>query len=145
MMMLFTHCYRDSVCVSATSMRPICDLHDCSQIKMPFGNRTPFLYKIWWTGGSDHCLMPVFFIHTFQRENTYANCMKMHHLKWRITKIFWGGALSSPQTPPPPGRGIPPPRIPPRRLDARAFHGQLPRMSSDPRNAPDLKWGLSPE
>jgi len=53
LMVLFTHCYRDSLCVSATSMRPVCDLHDCSQIKMPFGNRTPFLIQDmvdWWFG-----------------------------------------------------------------------------------------------
>ena len=52
-MVLSTHCYRDSLCVSATSMRPVCDLHDCSQIKMPFGNRTPFLIQDmvdWWFG-----------------------------------------------------------------------------------------------
>jgi len=33
-----------------------------------------FKYKIWWTGGSDYCLMPVY-LHTFQRENTYS---KLH-------------------------------------------------------------------
>ena len=36
-------------------------------------------------------------------------CIKMHHFEGENAKIF----LGSPQTPPPLGRGIPPPQIPP--------------------------------
>ena len=98
---------RDSLCVSATSMRPVCDLHDCSQIKMPFGNA--FLIKDivycqdWWFG----LLSSVFlcFYTPFNVKIPTPNCMKMHHLKWRITKIFSPG-VPPPRTPPPLGASM---------------------------------------
>jgi len=77
------------------------------------------------------------FYTSFNVKIPTPNCMKMHHLKWRITTIFCRGS-SAPS---------PNPTIPPRRLDARAFHGQLPRMSSDPRNVPGCDaalWKVEP-
>jgi len=134
-MVLSTHCYRDSLCVSVPSMRPVCNLHDCSQIKMPFGNRTPFFIQgmvdLWFGLLSYVCI----FYTPFNVKIPMPNFVKMHHLKWRITTIFWEGA-------------VPPPRTPsPRSLDARAFHGQMPRMSSDPRNVPGCDaalWKVEP-
>ena len=137
--MLYTHCYRDlSVCLR----RPCVRFAICMTVhrsKFHLETVRLFQYKIWWTDGSDYCLMPVF-LHIFQREEPMPNCMKMHHLKWNITKFSGEGALPLPQTPPQPGREYPlPGPYPPRRLrllDACAFHGQLPPTSSDPRNAP---------
>ena len=45
------------------------------------------------------------------------NCMKMHHLKWRITKIFWGGGTA---------RTPPPRRLDARHLDARHLQHEVP-------------------
>jgi len=74
------------------------------------------------------------FLHTFQRENTYAKLHENAPFEMKNYINFLGrGHCPPPQTPTPPGREIPPPRT----LFPRAFHGQLPRMSSDPRNAPD--------
>ena len=81
--------------------------------------------------------MPVF-LHTLQRENSYAKLHENALFEMKNYKVFWGGAL-----PPRPiphrggGHPLPGPHSPRhlRRLDARAFHGQLPRMSSDHRNA----------
>ena len=57
-----------------------------------------------------------------------SNCMKMHHLKWRITKIFWGGGIKC----------IPTPRTPPPSAPRRScLPWAIPRISSDPRNAPE--------
>ena len=74
------------------------------------------------------------FLHTFQRENTYAKLHENAPFEMKNYINFLGrGHCPPPQTHTPPGREIPPPRT----LFPRAFHGQLPRMSSDPRNAPD--------
>ena len=70
--------------------------------------------------------MPVF-LHTFQRENTYAKLHENAPFEMKNYKKF----LDTPF----------PDLTPPRRfrcLDAPAFHGQLARMSSDPRNAPGI-------
>ena len=101
LMVLSTHCYRDSLCVSAT----VCDLHDCSQIKMPLETVRFFYttYKIWWTGGSDYCLMPVF---------THLSTWKyLRQIAWKCT--IWNEELqkNSPQTPPT-GEGDTPSPVP---------------------------------
>ena len=78
LMVLSTHCYRDSLCVSAT----VCDLHDCSQIKMPLETVRFFLYNLqdmvdWWFG----LLSYACFYTPFNVKIPTPNCMKMHHLK----------------------------------------------------------------
>ena len=83
-------------------MRPVCDLHDCSQIKMPFGNRTPFLTQgmvDWWFGLLSYACV----LHTFQRENTYAKLHENEPFEMKNYKTH-------------PSRRL-------RRLDARAFYG----------------------
>ena len=114
-------------------MRPVCDLHDCSQIKMPFGNA--FLIQDmedWWYGLLSYACV----LHIFQRENTYAKLHENAPFEMKNYKNFLGRGTAPSPVPPPPVRGILPPGLnPPWRLDARA-HGQLPRISSDPRNAP---------
>jgi len=98
--------------VSATSMRPVCDLHDCSHIKMPFGNRTPFLIQDmvdWWFGLLSYACV----LYTFQGENTYAKLHKNAPFEMKNYKNFlgrhcplprplshWGGGYPS-RTPPP--------------------------------------------
>ena len=90
---------------------------------------------------------------TFEQASSSSRPVtEVVYLYWLVLKVmysdnlFWHWPLD-PQTPLPLGRGIPPPRTPSPsaplplgaawRLDAHAFHGQLPQMSSDPRNAPD--------
>jgi len=95
-----------------------------------------FQYKIWWTDGSDYCLMPVF-LHTFQRENTYAKLHENAPFEMKNYKNF------PPQTSPHRGGGYPLPR--PHLLGASTLVPsigirQLPRMSSDPRNAPAPRY-----
>ena len=67
-----------------------------------------FKYKIWWTGGSDYCLMSVF-LHTFQRENTYAKLHENAPFEMKNYKNF----LVPPRPLPHRGGGYPPPRTPP--------------------------------
>jgi len=43
----------------------------------------------WWTGGSDYCLTPVF-LHTFQRENTYAKLRENAPFKMKNYTHFLG-------------------------------------------------------
>jgi len=133
-----SHCYRDTLCVSATSTRSVCDLHDCSQIKMWNAILIQDIVDRWFGLLSYAC---VFYTHLSTWNIPTPNCMKMHHLKWRITKKFLG--RGSPDPYPTGERDTPPGPYPARRLDARAFgtmsHGQLPRISSDPRNAPGIR------
>jgi len=79
----------------------------------------------------------------FTHLSTWKYYAKLHenaHLKWKITKNFWeGGPDSSPTGEVDnPTRALTPLAPSARR---RSCLGQLPRMSSDPRNAPAfLLW-----
>ena len=85
-------------------------------------------------------LVSCLFLHTYQRENTYAKLHENAPFEMKNYKNFLGMRHCPLPDPSPTGQGDTPFRTqPPRRLwrlDARAFHRQLPRMSSDPRNAP---------
>jgi len=96
-------------------MRPVCDLHECSQTKIPFGNRTPLLVQYvveWWFGLLSYACV----LHTFQRKNTYAKLHENAPFKIKNYKNFL--AVYPPQTCPPPRSGILPPRTPPHPLGA---------------------------
>ena len=67
------------------------------------------------------CLILLCSIHTAWKR--HPECTKTHHFQIKNQKNFWGGSTTPPQTPPPVGKGTPPPHSPlPQRLDsARAF------------------------
>ena len=103
-------------------------LHDCSQIRMPFGNAF-FNTRYGGLVVRIYCLMPVF-LHTFQRENTYAKLHENASFEMKNYKNFLGrGNAPSPD---PTWEGIPTPRTPVhpprrlRRLDAHAFGTRSP-------------------
>ena len=77
------------------------------------------------------------FLHTFQRENSYAKLHENALFEMKNYKKFLGRGTAPSPAPFPTREGDTPPHSPQylRHLDACAFHGQLPRMSSDPRNA----------
>jgi len=91
-------------------MRPVCDLHDCSQTKIPFENRTPLLIQDvvdWWFG----LLSYAYVLHTFQRENTYAKLHENAPFKIKNYKNFL--AVYPAQTCPHRGYSLPEPPPPP--------------------------------
>jgi len=75
------------------------------------------------SSGFQHCFTPPYPYEAFKRDFSML-------LYWHASTI---ATLCSPH---------PPRRL--RRLDAHAFHGQLPRMSSDPRNAPERVYFTRP-
>ena len=87
--------------------------------------------------------MPVCVLHTFQRENTYAKLHKNAPFEMKNYKNFLGRHCPLPRPLSHWGGGYPLPR--PHLLGASTLVPsigirQLPRMSSDPRNAPAPRY-----